>query len=64
MNGSGMVSRDEVALILTATGLQETLLLPDYFTSIFIVIIVTTLVTPPLLMYFIVLESKSSSRNI
>lgn len=63
MIGSGMVSRGEVALIIAATGLQEALLLPKYFTSIVIVIIVTTLVAPPLLKYFIQLESKSPSKN-
>ena len=64
MIGSGMVSRGEVALIIAATGLQEALLLPKYFTSIVIVIIVTTLVAPPLLKYFIQLESKYPSKNI
>ena len=51
--GAGMVSRGEVALIIAATGLQEALLLPEYFTSVIIVIIVTTLIAPPLLKYLI-----------
>jgi len=56
--GSGMVSRGEVALIIAATGLQESLLLPKYFTSVIIVIIITTLVAPPLIKYIIQSESK------
>ncbi|TRZ39595.1 sodium:proton antiporter [Niallia circulans] len=51
--GAGMVSRGEVALIIAATGLQEYLLLPEYFTAIVIVIIATTLFAPPLLKYLI-----------
>lgn len=56
-----MVSRGEVALIIAATGLQETLLLPEYFTSVIIVIIVTTLIAPPLLKYLIQGEVKKSN---
>ncbi|GKU85142.1 MULTISPECIES: monovalent cation:proton antiporter-2 (CPA2) family protein [Niallia] len=51
--GAGMVSRGEVALIIAATGLQESLLLPEYFTAIVVVIIATTLFAPPLLKYLI-----------
>lgn len=47
--GSGMVSRGEVALIISATGLQSGLLLPEYFTTVIITIILTTLIAPPLL---------------
>lgn len=47
--GSGMISRGEVALIIAAAGLENGLLLPEYFTSVIIMVIVTTLVTPPLL---------------
>ena len=57
--GAGMVSRGEVALIIAATGLQESLLLPEYFTAIVVVIIATTLFAPPLLKYLIQGESKS-----
>ncbi len=53
-----MVSRGEVALIIAATGLQEALLIPEYFTS---VIIVTTLIAPPLLKYVIQGELKESN---
>lgn len=47
--GAGMVSRGEVALILTAIGLKVNLLKSEYFTPIVIVVIFTTLVTPPML---------------
>ena len=50
--GAGMVSRGEVALIISATGLQSGLLLPEYFTSVVIMVIITTLVAPPLLKLF------------
>lgn len=49
--GAGMISRGEVALIITATGLEAGLLQPQYFTSVIIMVILTTLVTPPLLKY-------------
>jgi Kef-type K+ transport system membrane component KefB len=58
--GAGMVSRGEVALIIAATGLQEALLQPEYFTSIIIVIIFTTLVAPPMLKYLIQGELKKA----
>ncbi|MCT2345827.1 cation:proton antiporter [Niallia taxi] len=61
--GAGMVSRGEVALIIAATGLQESLLLPEYFTAIVVVIIATTLFAPPLLKYLIQGESKSLNRE-
>jgi len=62
--GSGMVSRGEVALIIAATGLQESLLLPEYFTSAIIVIIITTLVAPPLIKYIIQSEPKIESNTV
>ncbi|MGG1218877.1 monovalent cation:proton antiporter-2 (CPA2) family protein [Priestia endophytica] len=61
--GSGMVSRGEVALIIAATGLQESLLLPEYFTSAVITIIVTTLIAPPLIKYIIQSESKATQKK-
>jgi len=61
--GAGMVSRGEVALIIAATGLQESLLLPEYFTAIVVVIIATTLFAPPLLKYLIQGESKAVNRE-
>ena len=61
--GAGMVSRGEVALIIAATGLQESLLLPEYFTSTVVVIILTTLFAPPLLKYLIQGEDKSLKRK-
>lgn len=50
--GSGMISRGEVALIVIAMGLENSLIPIDYYTPMIIVIIVTTLVTPPLLKLF------------
>jgi len=61
--GAGMVSRGEVALIIAATGLQESLLLPEYFTATIVVIIATTLFAPPLLKYIIQGDSKSLNRE-
>lgn len=61
INGAGMVSRGEVALIIAVTGLQESLLLPEYFTAIVVVIIATTLFAPPLLKYLI--SGGSNSLN-
>lgn len=61
--GSGMVSRGEVALIIAATGFQESLLLPEYFTSTVITIIITTLVAPPIIKYIIQSESKTIQRE-
>lgn len=61
--GAGMVSRGEVALIIASTGLQESLLLPEYFTATVIVIIATTLFAPPLLKYLIQGDSNSLNRE-
>lgn len=47
--GAGMVSRGEVALIISASGLQSGLLPQNYFTAIIMVIMITTRVTPPML---------------
>ncbi|MGO4545055.1 cation:proton antiporter [Paenibacillus sp. 2TAB23] len=47
--GAGMVSRGEVALIISASGLQSGLLPQIYFTAVVMVIMITTLVTPPML---------------
>lgn len=50
--GAGMISRGEVALILAVIGLEASLIVQSFFTSILIVVIITTLVTPPLLKVF------------
>lgn len=47
--GAGMISRGEVALIITTIGLQSHLLVEAYYTPILMVVILTTLMTPPLL---------------
>lgn len=58
--GAGMVSRGEVALIIATMGLQNGLLLPDYFTSVIMMVMITTLVAPPLLKIFF---GDKSNRN-
>ena len=50
--GSGMISRGEVALIVVAMGLENSLIPIEYYTPMIIVIIVTTLATPPMLKIF------------
>ncbi|MFO7341996.1 MAG: cation:proton antiporter [Bacillaceae bacterium] len=50
--GSAMVSRGEVALILSAIGIESKLLSQDMFACIVVVILVTTVVTPPMMKWF------------
>jgi len=47
--GAGMVSRGEVALIITNIGLASGLLTTDLYTSLVVVTIVTTVITPVLI---------------
>ncbi len=51
--GAGMVSRGEVALIISTIGLSSGLLSEEYFTAIVVVVLITTLVTPPMLKYLL-----------
>ncbi|SFE79636.1 sodium/proton-potassium antiporter GerN, CPA2 family [Bacillus sp. OV194] len=50
--GSAMVSRGEVALIISAIGLESKLLSQDMFAVIVVVVLVTTIVTPPMMKIF------------
>lgn len=47
--GAAMVSRGEVALIISAIGLESNLLSEDLFAVIVVVVLVTTIVTPPMM---------------
>lgn len=47
--GAAMVSRGEVALIISAIGLENHLLSQDLFAVIVVVILITTIVTPPMM---------------
>ncbi|MDK8180061.1 cation:proton antiporter [Paenibacillus sp. UMB4589-SE434] len=59
--GAAMVSRGEVALIISAIGLESKLLSQDMFAVIVVVILITTIVTPPMMKYFF--EKKYYSKN-
>jgi Kef-type K+ transport system membrane component KefB len=47
--GAAMVSRGEVALIISAIGLESNLLSQDLFAVIVVVVLITTIVTPPMM---------------
>lgn len=47
--GAAMVSRGEVALIISAIGLESKLLSQDLFAVIVVVVLITTIVTPPMM---------------
>lgn len=47
--GAGMMTRGEVALIVSQKGLSEGLLTADYFTPVILLIIVSSLITPILM---------------
>ena len=47
--GVGMMTRGEVALIVSQKGLSEGLLNPVYFTSVILLIIVSSVITPIIL---------------
>lgn len=55
--GSGMVSRGEVALIVSSIGLNSGIITAHIFTSLIVMTIVTTVATPPLLK--VVFKSKT-----
>ncbi|MCG7409401.1 cation:proton antiporter [Paenibacillus sp. ACRRX] len=59
--GAAMVSLGEVALIISAIGLESKLLSQDMFAVIVVVILITTIVTPPMMKYFF--EKKYYSKN-
>lgn len=50
--GAAMVSRGEVALIISAIGLENGLLNKEMFAVIVVVVLVTTIVTPPMMKLF------------
>lgn len=50
--GAAMVSRGEVALIVSAIGLEQQLISEAWFAVIVVVVIVTTVVTPPMMKLF------------
>ncbi|MDN4074076.1 cation:proton antiporter [Fictibacillus terranigra] len=50
--GAAMISRGEVALIISAIGLETKLLSQEMFTVIVVVVLVTTIVTPPMMKVF------------
>ena len=50
--GSAMISRGEVALIISAIGLESNLLSEELFAVIIVVVLVTTIVTPPMMKIF------------
>lgn len=56
--GSAMVSRGEVALIISAIGLESNLLSQELFAAIIVVIIITTVVTPPMMKMFLDTKRK------
>ena len=49
--GIGMMTRGEVALIVSQKGLSVGLLTPVYFTSVILLIIISSISTPILLKY-------------
>lgn len=60
--GSAMVSRGEVALIISGIGLETKLLSQDMFAVIVVVVLVTTIVTPPMMKGFF--KSKMKLKNV
>ncbi|MHC5531439.1 cation:proton antiporter [Priestia megaterium] len=60
--GSAMISRGEVALIISAIGLESKLLTQDMFAIIVVVVLVTTIVTPPMMKWFF--KSDSEVKNM
>lgn len=62
--GMGMVSRGEVALIMTQKGFAAGLLKPELFPAIIIVVVVTTLITPILIKLAVGRESGNVEKNV
>lgn len=60
--GSAMVSRGEVALIISGIGLETKLLSQDMFAVIVVVVLVTTIVTPPMMKGCF--KSKMNLKNV
>ena len=62
--GTGMISRGEVALIVTNKGIAMGLMLPEFLAPVVIVVVVTTIVTPILLKVVFNNKSKSVDLNV
>jgi monovalent cation:proton antiporter-2 (CPA2) family protein len=60
--GAAMVSRGEVALIISAIGLENGLLTKEMFSMMVIVVLVTTIVTPPLMKLFFKEDHKYENK--
>ena len=63
--GIGMMTRGEVALIVSQKGLSVGLLSPVYFTSVIFLIVISSVVTPIILkiLYARDSETKDEKRN-
>ena len=57
--GAGLVSRGEMALIISKLGLDSSLLSNEYYSSIIMVIILTTIIAPFFLKYTIIQQNKN-----
>ena len=62
--GTGMISRGEVALIVSNKGIAMGLMLPEFLAPVVIVVLVTTIVTPILLKVVFNNKSKSVDLNV
>lgn len=59
--GAAMVSRGEVALIISAIGLESNLLSQDLFAVIVVVVLITTIVTPPMMKWLFTEQGQVKS---
>ncbi|GAA3322665.1 hypothetical protein GCM10020331_043440 [Ectobacillus funiculus] len=59
--GAAMVSRGEVALIISAIGLESNLLSQDLFAVIVVVVLITTIVTPPMMKWLFTKQGQVKS---
>lgn len=59
--GVGMMTRGEVALIVTQKGLAAGLLTSDYFTAVILLILVSSIATPIVLKFLYSRDAKSSA---
>ena len=62
--GIGMMTRGEVALIVSQKGLSVGLLSPAYFTSVILLIIVSSVLTPIILKILYAKESEGQNKKI
>lgn len=59
--GSAMISRGEVALIISSIGLESKLLSQTMFAVMVVVVLVTTIVTPPLMKLFFKAKTQTET---